>query len=168
MLFRASIVAILISTAALLPATAAAQYPPPDGVCVITPSDPNPPADTTITVTVTSTDGDGHAEAGILITLTVTGPGASSEPPSATSDGNGQATFTVQTGTGDTITPAADCDGKKPTAIIPVGKPPEPPETGTGTAGGNSDAVITPLLGLAVILAAGAGGLTLAARRSRG
>ncbi len=161
----------LVCLAALGSGSALAQYPPPNGNCTVTPSDPNPGTGATIQLTVTATKGSGETDpgaAGKAVLVSQPGTGASVAPGTFTTGPDGRAVLTVQTGSAPgQLSVNVDCGVDRVAGVrIPVGVPPTPPSTGTGTSS-SSSLPLAPVWLLGSVLLLGGIGARLAVRRAR-
>ena len=138
-LIRAVLASALLasSVGALSASTAAAQlYPDPQGVCVLTPAEPNPSLNTDTEIRLVLSDLSGNPLAGVASTAMLVsqpGGGATVAPLNFTTDANGQATLVLDTGdTAGLVTIETVCGELSANLNIPIGQPPGPPNTGTG------------------------------------
>ena len=153
---------------------ASAQYPPPEGNCVLSLSSTTVPPGGSAGVTVTVRDVNGNPLANTNVTLSITkqpGAGASVTPASATTDANGMVTATVNAGTtGGVIEVTASAPNVKCSGSLAAGSSAvevvAAPNTGTGDASRRAGA--SPLAAALVLLAAGGAAVALAAARTRG
>lgn len=129
---------LLVSGVGVLGAsTAQAQlYPHPEGVCVLTPVEPNPSISSQTEILLVLSDLNGNPIAGVASTATLLsqpGQGAKVTPVSVTTDANGQATLVLATGdSAGVIKIQTVCGELSANVNIPIGQPPGPPNTGTG------------------------------------
>jgi hypothetical protein len=152
---------LLVSGAGVLGAsTAQAQlYPHPEGVCVLTPVEPNPSISSETEILLVLSDLNGNPIAGVVSTATLLsqpGGGATVTPLNFTTDANGQATLVLATGdAAGVVTIQTVCGELSANLNIPVGQPPGPPNTGTGV-----DSALT--LGTAALAMSGLAAAALA------
>ena len=164
---------LLVSGAGALGASMAqAQlYPNPQGVCVLTPANPNPSVNGQTEILLVLTDLNGNPIAGVSSSATLVGQpgeGASVVPVSFTTDANGQATLVLATGDAPGVIKIQTVCGELSANVnIPIGQPPGPPNTGTGFASTTSFG--TTALAMGALGAAGLGltGVMLKRRQSR-
>ncbi|MBI5947797.1 MAG: hypothetical protein HY875_06650 [Chloroflexi bacterium] len=170
-----SILAGFAAVLALGAGVAVAQYPAPGGNITTTVATGNPATGSTTEVTVTVADSAGVAAAGVACTATVgsqPGSGASVFPAAFTTDAAGLGALTVTTGDSPgQVRIDITCGQISATASIPVGGltpgfVPAPPNTGTGTAGGDGGFPYTVLASVAVVLVVGAGSAVVRRGRS--
>ncbi len=158
MVFRTFILTAIVAAGALIPATAFAQYPPPDGNLTITVVDSN------TVVKVTATDAAGSPVAGAVVSATVAGTGASISPASATTNSQGQAVFTLIAGTGSVTVSATS--GELTAQVVVPDEAPSPPDTGKGTLSPTSDSFLATVFGTAAVMVLlAAGGIAVVSRR---
>lgn len=167
--FLASVVLISAAGVVGAPSAQAQLYPHPEGVCVLTPIEPNPAVGSQTDIRLVLTDLAGNPVAGVASTavlLRQPGEGARVSPLSSVTDANGQATLVLATGdTPGVVQIQAVCGELSANLNIPIGQPPGPPNTGTGL----DSTASTGTIALAMVgLVAGAISLTgvLAKRRA--
>jgi len=130
-------VLLISGVGALGASTANAQlYPHPEGVCVLTPVEPNPSVSSETEILLVLSDLDGNPIAGVASTASVLsqpGQGAKVTPLNVTTDENGQARLVLATGdTAGLVKIQTVCGELSANVNIPIGQPPGPPNTGTG------------------------------------
>lgn len=166
-------VAILAATA---PSRGAhAQYPPPNGNCVITTSASAVAAGGSVTITVTVRDASGNPQSGVPVPVNITrqpGSDASLTLGNSTTDANGKVQGTLKLGaTGGSVEVTASPPGMSCKATVTVGTTTVAsevglPNTGEGSSAGGAGSMLWISLALA---AAGAFVAGVAIRRtSRG
>lgn len=149
-------------------------YPQPEGYCVISLSDPLPALDSTVTLTVTAADRAGNPLPGMSGAVQITeqpGDDAQLQPDTFTTGADGAAEVVLHTGDiPGLIRIEGSCDAVELTASVTVGSPPGPPQTGAGSAEGDSvSATTTRVTGAAGALAVVASlGVTAGVLRRRG
>lgn len=149
-------VAILAATAPTRGARA--QYPPPNGNCVITTSASAVASGGSATVTVTVRDGNGNPQANVPVPVNITrqpAADASLTLGNSTTDANGVVTGTLKLGTtGGSVEVTASPAGMSCKATVTVGTTTVAPEvalpnTGAGSSSGGTASIIWVTLAVA-------------------
>lgn len=161
---------LLISGVGVLGAsTAQAQlYPEPEGVCVLTPVEPNPSIRSETEILLVLSDLNGNPIAGVASSATLLsqpGQGAKVTPLNITTDANGRATLVLATGdTAGVVKIQTVCGELSANVSIPIGQPPGPPNTGTGFDSGLASG--TGIIAMGSLAAAALGLAAVAKRRA--